>query len=141
MSGAYGFGNILSILMPISAIVAVLATVFFGILFIGVNKEKRWENSRFGSFLYDTINFKSLLIDKIMKVLYIFLNCFCIMAGVILFFFGIYFVIAEGSWAPLGISLLMIIVGPIALRIVYEVLMMGIMLVQNVVEINRKMNH
>ena len=73
-----------------------------------------------------------------MKVFYVFLNGFSIIAGVIIFCFGVCAGFSLGDWTWLGISPAMIIGIPILLRIVFALLSSDGLLLHNVVEITRK---
>ena len=126
--------------ITITIILSVAATVFLSMLFFGSKLKEKFGENKIVKFADDAVNFRTLLIDKIMKVLYIFANCVCIIGGVILFFCGFYPLFKYGSFATMGYALLSIIFGPIALRITFELIMLAITLVQNVVEINRKMD-
>ena len=110
----------------IGAIVAVIATVL-AYLFI---MPERYRDTLPGFFqwVHDVFNFKSLLIEKIMKALYVFCTIGVIVVGILLLF---------GSNFLWGV--VCIILGPLVVRIIYEVFMLFILLVQNVIAINRKM--
>ena len=110
----------------IGLILALIATV---LVYLFVMPE-RARNSlpKFLQFLHDIFNFKSLLIEKIIKVLYVFCTLGCIGVGIFLLF---------GSNFVWGI--LLIILGPLVVRIIYEFMMLKILEVQNVISINRKL--
>lgn len=109
----------------IGLILALLATVA---TYLFIMPEKARDTlPRFLQFVHDIFNFKSLLIEKILKALYVFCTIGCIGVGIFLLF---------GSNFVWGI--LLIILGPLVVRIVYEFLMLMILLVQNVIAINRK---
>ncbi len=113
-------------------IAALVCTVL--ILILVTPKSKRETLPSFFRFLHDLFNFKWLIIEKILKTLYIFNTIFLIAFG----FFAIFEVGSyRGSYALVG--LLIMILGPIALRIVYEIIMMSILLVKNVITINNKL--
>ncbi|MBO4849063.1 MAG: hypothetical protein J5586_07925 [Clostridia bacterium] len=120
---------------------ATLLGVIFGVIAavavcIFVMPEKMREsikNSKFLLFLHDVVNFKSLLIEKFLKVLYVICTCVCILTGFFMLFAKGYF----GSLALTGLG--MIFLGPIAIRIVFELLMLVIIGVKNIIQINQKM--
>lgn len=147
-------------LFPMQTGITVIATVF-GVLcaiaatvlaFIFILPEKRANSSnKFVAALHDLLNFKHLLIEKILKALYIFSTAFTLIYG----FFSIFSfqriphysydyygytseVYYETEWTGY-IGLLTMILGPIIIRIMYEFIMMFVTLVQNSSDINRKM--
>lgn len=134
----------------ISAVLAIAATVL-AFIFI-VPEKKRATLNKPLQILHDTLNFKFLIIEKILQAFYIFVNAFVIIAGVFsLFRFektGMEFVglnpetfepIYDYSYSWFGWSgLLMIVLGPIVIRIAYEFLMMSVLLVKNVIQLNSK---
>ena len=124
----------------ITIVLAVAATVFLSIIFFTTKLKDKFSENKFFKFADDTVNFRTLLIDKLMKVLYIFTNCLCIIGGVLMFFYGFYPLFRFGNFSIMGYALLSLIVGPIVLRILFELIMLAITLVQNVVEINNKMD-
>ena len=123
----------------ISVIMALAATVL-AFLFI-VPEDKRKKLNKIGKLAHDICNFKFLIIEKILQALYIFCTALVVVFGFILLF---YF---EKQYSYLGSSrvqwyggwgLLIMILGPIAIRLVYEGMMMAILLVKNVIQINNK---
>lgn len=122
------------IFLIIAVVLAIAATV---LAFIFVVPEKRREKlNAFGKFLHDLCSFKFLVVEKILQALYIFSTAFIILYGV-LQLFNVYWTGAS-RWMG-GTGLLCIIVGPIAVRLSYELMMMAILLVKNVISINRKL--
>lgn len=116
--------------IAITLLLAIVLAVLFG------PSKKREKLSGFGAWLNDLFNFRSLIIEKILKFLYILSTCFCIVGGLI----GAICAIADGADITVILGLLAVVVlGPIAVRFVYEFLMMAILLVTNVLEINRKL--
>jgi len=129
MSGSSGPDP--TMVVVISVLVA-LVTILLWILVIP--EKRRPKLGKFFAFLADLFNFKSLLIEKILKFTYVLLTLFAIIFG-----FCMLFIVSYGeSMALYGV--LIMILGPIALRLVYELSMMGVLLVNNVIEINRKMS-
>lgn len=130
MSGSAGPDP--TMVVVVSVLVALVLTVLLWILVIP--EKRRPKLSKFFVFLSDLFNFKSLLIEKILKFTYVLLTLFAIVFG-----FCMLFVVSYGeSMALYGV--LIMILGPIALRLVYELSMMGVLLVNNVIEINKKMS-
>lgn len=86
----------------------------------------------------DILDFRTLFIEKIVKALYLFLTFSCICVGLFMLIsvnYGFY----TDMWMG-GIGLLIMIIGPIVIRILFESTMLFILLVQNVIEINKKLS-
>ena len=114
----------------ISAPVFALISTVLAFIFI-VPEKKRVKLNKFGKFLHDTLNFKYLIVEKILQAIYIFSTALVIFGGL---FSALH---SEGEY--IVYSLLIMILGPIAIRLVYEFLMMAILLVKNVIQINNKL--
>ena len=125
------------VFLVIALVLAVVATV---LAFIFLVPEKRREKlCAFGKFLHDALNFKYLIVEKVLQALYIFATAFVILYGVLqLFNVQTSYWGGGATWMG-GRGLLLIILGPIAVRLSYELMMMVILLVKNVMEINRKL--
>lgn len=125
------------IFLIIAVVLAIAATV---LAFIFVVPEKRREKlNAFGKFLHDLCSFKFLVVEKILQALYIFSTAFIVLYGVLqLFNVQRDYWTGASRWMG-GTGLLCIIVGPIAVRLSYELMMMAVLLVKNVISINRKM--
>ena len=125
------------IFLIIAVVLAIAATV---LAFIFVVPEKRREKlNAFGKFLHDLCSFKFLVVEKILQALYIFSTAFIVLYGVLqLFNVQRDYWTGASRWMG-GTGLLYIIVGPIAVRLSYELMMMAVLLVKNVISINRKL--
>ena len=125
------------IFLIVAVVLAIAATV---LAFIFVVPEKRREKlNAFGKFLHDLCTFKFLVVEKILQALYIFSTAFIVLYGVLqLFNVQRDYWTGASRWMG-GTGLLCIIVGPIAVRLSYELMMMAILLVKNVISINRKL--
>lgn len=125
------------IFLIVAVVLAIAATV---LAFIFVVPEKRREKlNAFGKFLHDLCSFKFLVVEKILQALYIFSTAFIVLYGVLqLFNVQRDYWTGASRWMG-GTGLLCIIVGPIAVRLSYELMMMAILLVKNVISINRKL--
>ena len=111
----------------VAVIIAIVATVL-AFIFI-VPEKRRAQMGAFGKFLHDTCNFKYLIVEKILQALYIFATAYVILAGFFMLFMAPQdWFTGTRHWLG-GYGLLTMIVGPIAVRLVYELLMMGILLV------------
>lgn len=101
--------------------------------------EKRREKlNAFGKFLHDTCNFKYLIVEKILQALYIFFTADMIILGFFMLFAAPEDYFGNRHW--LGVyGILTMILGPIMIRLVYELLMMAVLLLKNVISINNKL--
>lgn len=119
-----------------AAAIFVLSVVATVLAFIFITPEKRRAKlNAFGKALHDFCNFKYLIVEKIVQALYIFFTAMTIIEGVFMLFMAPY-----GHWLG-GYGLLMILVGPIVVRLIFELLMMGLLLVKNVIAINAKLKN
>lgn len=121
--------------LVLAAIGAIACTVL-SVIFITPEK-KREQLNAFFKFIHDLFNFKFLLLEKVLKVLYIFATLYCVIFG----FFGLfsgYYNIWYGFRSIALQALLTLILGPIIIRLTYELLMMFVLLVKNTIEINKK---
>ena len=117
----------------LSAVLAVVATVLAFIFIVPENRREKL--NAFGKFIHDTCNFKYLIVEKLLQALYIFLTAFVILGGFFMLFQSVY-----GHWLG-GYGLVLMIVGPIMIRLIYELLMMAVLLVKNVIAINNKLKN
>ena len=128
-------------LIIIGIVLAVAATIFICVRVLPKKYDGRLDN-KFLQFLHDFFNFKTFYIEALTKFIFVLLTCLCIFVGFLLMFgkfeyygyFGMTFTQSTFLYG-LGIMLL----GPLVLRVTYEFVMMAILLVQNVIDINRKM--
>lgn len=125
----------------IGGILALAATILACIFILP--EKKRPSLNKFFRFVADIFNFKTLFIEKILKFLYIFATLYCIAAGFFMLFSGTY--TPSSFWGSGStfhstalVGLLTMILGPISVRIFYELLMLIIIIAQNVISINKK---
>ena len=96
--------------------------------------------------LHDFFHFKKLYLEEVLKFLYVLATVATVCVGV----FMLLSYYESWSWSYYGgghttkeslflYGLLMIVGGPISVRLAYEVLMMFILVVKNVIDINNKM--
>lgn len=124
MSGLYVF-----------ALLAAIAATVLAFIFL-VPEKRRAKLNGFGKFIHDTLNFKYLIISKVLQAFYIFSTAFAIIGG----FFMLFQTDIFDRWMG-GYGLLVMLLGPIIIRVVYELLMLSLLLVQNVISINRKLRN
>lgn len=128
-------------LIIIGILLAIAATI---VLYIKV-MPKRYDGklgNKFLQFLHDFFNFKTFYIEALTKFVFVLLTCACIFVGFLLLFgkieyYGYFGATFEQSTFLYGLGLM--ILGPLVLRVTYEFVMMAILLVQNVIAINRKL--
>ena len=135
--------NTLPVVLIIAAVLTIVATV---LLYIFVLPEKKRDSlPKIGQIVHDILHFKSLFIEKIIRFFYVLSTVWCVLTGFFMLFgfrsyidyyYGYY---SNTDWYG-GYGLLLMILGPVAVRIVYETIMMGILLVKNVIQINNKLN-
>ena len=131
----------------------IIATVIIGVilalgatvcLFIFILPDKKRDKlPGFFKVVHDILNVKTLLIEKVLKALYVFNTMLCLFVG----FFGLF----SGTWSTsfwtgrtsfqsfAPYALLLIVFGPIVCRLLHEVAIMMILLVKNTMEINQKL--
>ena len=130
------YGSSLSALSTLSIVALVLAIVVTVLAFIFIVPEKRRKKmGKFGKFLHDTCNFKYLIVEKILQALYIFATAMVIFIGFFMLFCSDW-----NGWMG-GKGILTMILGPIALRLIYELLMMAVLAVKNIISINNKLRN
>ena len=118
----------------LGVIFAIAATVVLYILVLP--DAKRPQLHGFLAFVHDFLNLKYLLIEKIFKFFYILNTMLFICVGFFLLF-GRYDLFYD-SRSTFLYGLLMIILGPIVSRLLYELFMLQVLLVKNAIEINNK---
>ena len=128
----------IQIVAIVSLVLAVVGAILTFIFIMPA--KKRASLPKFLQVLHDIFTFKGLMIEAILRFLYVFYTLFCIVAG-LLMLFGVevrgYKVPAEDTFQ---VGLLLMILGPIILRLAFELLMLAVLLVKNVIEINKKLS-
>ena len=118
-------------------IISSIAVIVF--LYVKVLPQKyngKLEN-KYLQWMHNYFNFKKLYLEDILKFIFVVGTVFCVCIG-----FFMMFSVTEtyfGDQSNFGAGLSVLIVGPIIMRLLFEVQMMGILLVRNVMEINKKM--
>ena len=134
--------NTTPIMAGFGIVLALAATV---LLYIFVLPEKKREKlPKLLQMAHDIFNFKGLLLETLIKGVYVLSTVACITVGLCsLLGFNVYESYYSGlkfQWAG-GYGLLLMIVGPIVLRILFELVMMFILLGKNTIEINNKLKN
>ena len=137
MLSILSYGSIGGAFAVIALILSII-TVILAFIFI-VPEKKKAKLNKLGKFLHDTFNFKYLIVEKILQALYILLTAYVIILG-----FFMLFSVQNTYWGTKwygGYGILLMILGPISIRLVYELLMLVIILVKNVISINNKLSN
>lgn len=125
--------------------IGVIATIVFTILAYKhiIPEKKRAGLNKLGQFLHDVFNFKFLIIEKVLQFFYVLATIACVCCGLAMVLgFTAY------GWGDrvytdwYGIyGILTAIIGPFAIRLAYEMIIMGLLLVKNVMQINKKLKN
>ena len=109
-------------------------------------------------FVHDYFNFKKLYLESVLKILFALASVLCIVCGLLMATVGNIFEVIdyigtsiryeyfsiEGLFRTLALNLFgglgIAVLAPIALRLVYEGILMFILLVKNVIDINGKLD-
>ena len=130
------YGSRISALGTLGIIAILLAIIATVLAFIFIVPAKRREKmGKFGKFLHDVCNFKFLIVEKILQALYIFFTALVILVG--------FFMLFCSDWSGWmgGKGILLMILGPIAVRLSYELVMMAVLAVKNIIAINSKLRN
>lgn len=132
-------GIVSGLFLVIAVIAAIVFTVLAYIYVMPEDKEK--SENVWIKRAHELCNFKRLYIEDIMRCLYIFTTIVCICCGAANLLTGIISIFAA-PYACIGYLLSaigLVVLGPVFTRISYEFIMLTILLVKNVIEINKKM--
>ena len=127
-SNAFLIGGILALLTTILVFAFVMPRVKDGKLGNG-----------FLQFLHDLFHFKHLYLEDILKFVYVLATFTAIFGGLIALLLSLTGNQETGEAVSPLLCLGVMVLGPIVLRIAYEIGIMAVMLVRNVVEINQRM--
>lgn len=130
------YGSRVSTLGTLGIIAILLAIIATVLAFVFIVPAKRREKmGKFGKFLHDACNFKFLIVEKILQALYIFFTALVILVG--------FFMLFCSDWSGWmgGKGILLMILGPIAVRLSYELVMMAVLAVKNIISINNKLRN
>lgn len=124
----------------------VLTVISIVLLYLFVLPKK--QNGKLPPFLqrlHDFFHFKKLFLEPILKFLYLLSTCFCIFFGLFLLFGRVEYIshpflstYSSYSESTFLRGLVLLVAGPIVLRILYEGAMLLILAARNLVEINQK---
>ncbi len=127
----------------VGGIIGLIATIVLCIMVVP-EKKRATLNNKFLVVLHDIFNFKDLLLEKILKVLYVLSTVVSVCIGFFMLFaseryYDYYYGGYYGGQSYFLAGLLVIVLAPIVLRVVYEFMMLTILLVKNVIDINKKL--
>lgn len=108
----------------ISAIVAVIGGIVLYFTFLKSKNEGRFKG--FLGWMYDFLTFRKMMLEALLRICYLILVIFITLAG-----------FAAGN---LLVCLLTIILGNLAVRIVYEFALIMLVICRNTSEISKKLN-
>ena len=116
--------------------ILALAVLFTALLMVLVlPKEKDGRLPAVFQMLHDLFTPKVLVIETLLQILYVFLTCLTVLYGIVIFFNGFFTGIGN-----LVVGLLVLAVGPLVLRVLYELILLLVMHVKTVREIERKLD-
>lgn len=126
---AYGYSSMKSFetIGVVCLLLALAASIALFVYVLPAKKNGKLGN-KFLQALHNIFNFKSLLLEVILKAIYVFLTCYIILEGFFMLF-------SEVALA----GLLMMLLGPIVIRLSFEGIMMFIILVKKVISIDNKL--
>ena len=119
-----GVLGILALAVALTALLMVLV----------LPKEKDGHLPAVFQLIYDLFTPKVLVIEKLLQILYVFLTCLAVLYGIVVFFSGFF-----TGLGNLVLGLLVLAVGPVLLRVGYELLLLLVVQVKTVREINQKL--
>jgi hypothetical protein len=125
----------------LGAIAAIVVTILLYVKVLPRKLDGTFDN-KFVQFLHDFFHFKKLYIEEVLKFIFVLATVACVCEGAFLVlgyqerwsYYG-----GTSKESTIGLGLALLVGGPVALRLSYEMLMMFILAVKNVMEINNKM--
>lgn len=121
----------------VGSILAVAATVALFVLVLPEKKEGHL--SKYLQLLRDIFTFQHLVVEKILQVLYVLSTCLAVFIGFFMLFARTMYWHYSAGIALQGLCLM--VLGPIVLRVLYELLMLAVLQVKHTMEINRKLGN
>ena len=138
----------LNLILTLVAVMLALIATILAFIFI-IPEKRRAHLGGFGRFMHDFLNFKFLVIEKIIQFCYVLATALTFFGGfAALFSFerSYSFDYYSGTYATgsrwIGYyGFIIMILGPIVVRLVYELFMMAIIAVKNIIQINNKLKN
>ncbi len=137
----------------VGIVLVVLGMVFLYLKVVPKKYDGTFKNKAL-QFVHDYFNFKKLYIESVLKFIFTLFTVIFIAAGVVgvlssflgifenlsdVFQYGMpFWRVITSFFTGLITSILTMVIGPVAVRLTYEGIMMFILLVKNVIEINNK---
>ena len=115
----YGYQNYAAGVIGI-LVLAVALTALLVVLVLP--KEKDGHLPSVFQMLYDLFSPKTLVMEKLLQILYVFLTCLAVLYGIVVFFSGFF-----SGFQNLALGLVILAVGPILLRVGYELILLLVM--------------
>lgn len=120
-------------LLPAGIVTVALSLVVASILFFGLVARKKDPESGFAKWWKEFLNFRKIWIAGIMKFVYIFGSLLCIFGGIALMIYGFWEGREPGVMILAGLGVM--IVGPIMLRLSFEMTMLFVGVWENTADI------
>ncbi len=112
--------------MIIAAVIAVIGGIVLYFTFLSKKNEGKFEG--FKGWIYDFLTFKKMVIENILKIVYLILAIFITLSS---------FALISSSFIAF---LLYLVIGNLVLRVIYELSLVILIICRNTTEINKKMN-
>ena len=110
----------------VSVILAIIGGIVLYFTFLSIKNEGKFTG--FLGWLYDFLTFKKMMIENVLKILYIIVALF----------------VTLSSFGLISISflafLLTLVIGNVLTRVIYELLLVKLVICKNTTEINKKLN-
>lgn len=124
-----------AVMVVLLFIIAIVGGIVLHFTFLSDKNEGRYTG--FLGKLYDFLSFRVLCIEGILRLFYVISVCVLCMTAIVVLFSGF---VADGGFGRALISfILMVVLGNLLLRIAYELSLLSVLLVKNVIDINRKL--
>lgn len=126
---------VVAIVLGVIAAIAAMVLLYWKVL---PRKYNGKLENKFLQGMHDYFHFKKLYIEDIMKFLFTLATVLCVGIG-----FFMLFSVTRGFYTTHSnflTGLLLMVLGPVVLRLSYEMVMMTILAVRNVIDINNKMD-
>ena len=126
VSASSGSSTVLMVVLPL--LLALIGAIVIYVMVMPKKKDGNLGNP-FLQWVHDFFHFKKLYIESILRFCFCFFTLYIILMG----FFSLF--VAED---PLS-SFLIMILGPIVVRLFYEMVLMALIAIRNIIEINNKL--
>ena len=108
----------------VSAVIAVIGGIVLYFTFLSQKNEGKYKGFR--GWMYDFLTFRKMMLEALLRICYLILVIFVTLAG-----------LAAGN---ILVCLLTILLGNLAIRLVYEFALIMLVICRNTSEISRKLN-